>query len=166
MTPAVDWLDGTPGLTLADGVVTDECCRTGVPGVLAAGDCARWWNRRTGSLTRVEHWSTALRHGEAAAASLMGASDPFVPVPFVWSMQHGARLQWVGESAGWERVEIEESGSVRGLVARYWRGGELCAAFAVDNPRAIGAMRRDLEQRPVSGRDRVDERQQEGVARS
>jgi 3-phenylpropionate/trans-cinnamate dioxygenase ferredoxin reductase component len=144
MQPAVDWLDGTPGISLDGGVVTDERCATGAPDVYAAGDCARWLNRRTGALSRVEHWDTAIRHGQAVAGSILGAEEPFVPVPFVWSMQQGARLQWVGEAEGWDQVEIEDAGGPRGLVARYLREGELHAGFAIDAPRAIAAMRREL----------------------
>jgi 3-phenylpropionate/trans-cinnamate dioxygenase ferredoxin reductase subunit len=144
MAPNVDWLSGVDGLTISDGVVTDECCRTGVPGVFAAGDCARWWNRRSGALSRVEHWDTAVRHGQAAAASILGEGEPFTPVPFVWSMQHGSRLQWVGDAAGWDDVELDDRGSPHGLTARYWRRGELCGAFAIDEPRAIATVRREL----------------------
>src|SRR5207253_2446447 len=109
--PAVDWLDGTPGIALDDGIVTDQRCQTGVPGVLAIGDCARWRNGRTGLLTRVEHWETAIEHGAAAAVTLAGGTDPFTPVPFVWSIQHGARLQWVGDSTGWDLVQISNERS-------------------------------------------------------
>jgi 3-phenylpropionate/trans-cinnamate dioxygenase ferredoxin reductase component len=144
MEPAVGWLQGTPGISLDGGVVTDEFCATGAPDVYAAGDCARWLNRRTGALSRVEHWDTAVRHGQAVAASITGAAEPFVPVPFVWSMQYGARLQWVGEAEGWDQVVVENAGAPEGLVARYLRDGELCAGFAIDAPRAIAAMRREL----------------------
>ena len=41
--PATDWLEGS-GLTLEDGVVCDETLWTGVDGVWAAGDVARWPN--------------------------------------------------------------------------------------------------------------------------
>jgi 3-phenylpropionate/trans-cinnamate dioxygenase ferredoxin reductase subunit len=144
MTPATGWLRGTPGIELDGGVITDEHCATGAPDVYAAGDCARWLNRRTGELSRVEHWDTAVRHGQAAAASIAGVPEPFAPVPFVWSMQQGTRLQWVGEAQGWDRVEVEDPGAPEGLVARYTRDGELRAGFAIGAPRAIAAMRREL----------------------
>jgi 3-phenylpropionate/trans-cinnamate dioxygenase ferredoxin reductase subunit len=147
MAPAVDWLEGTPGLTLDDGVVTDDCCRAGPRGVYAAGDCARWLNRRTGTLSRVEHWDTATRHGEAVAATIVGAAAPFVPVPFVWSVQQGARLQWVGEAEAWDDVEIEHGDRPHALTARFMRAGQLCAGFAIDEPRAIAGLRRELTQR-------------------
>lgn len=144
MVPAVDWLRGTPGLEIDDGVVTDELCRTGVPGVLAAGDCARWYNGALGCLTRVEHWDSAVRHGEAAAATLTGDGQPFAPVPFVWSVQQGVRLQWVGDSAA-DRVEIEETETT--LVARHFRSGELCGGFAMNDARAVARIRRELQER-------------------
>jgi 3-phenylpropionate/trans-cinnamate dioxygenase ferredoxin reductase subunit len=146
MVPNVAWLEGTAGLTLSDGVVTDDRCQTGIPGVFAGGDCARWFNQRAGRLTRVEHWRTAIEHGEALAASILGSTDPFTPLSFVWSLQHGARLQWVSDGAEWNRVEIDDTGSSGGFVARYSRGDVFCAGFAIDNPRAIAGMRRELLQ--------------------
>jgi NADPH-dependent 2,4-dienoyl-CoA reductase/sulfur reductase-like enzyme len=148
--PAVDWLTGTPGIALDDGIVTDEHCRTGVPGIYAIGDCARWPSGRTGLLTRVEHWETAIEHGAAAAAAIVGGTEPFAPVPFVWSIQHGSRLQWVGEGTGWDSVEISRKEGSRGLVARYSRAGELCAGFAIDDPRGIATIRRELAARKVT----------------
>ncbi|MEA2366091.1 MAG: 3-phenylpropionate/trans-cinnamate dioxygenase ferredoxin reductase component [Thermoleophilaceae bacterium] len=143
IAPATDWLLDAPALELDDGVATDDCCRTRATGVFAAGDCARWSNRLLGRLTRVEHWDTAVRHGEAAAASMLGAKEPFCPIPFVWSLQHGRRLQWVGETADADRVEVEDLES--GPAARYWRGDRLCGGFAVDAPRFVGGLRRELE---------------------
>jgi alkyl hydroperoxide reductase subunit AhpF len=40
VSPATGWLEGS-GLTLRDGVVCDDTLNAGVPGVYAAGDCAR-----------------------------------------------------------------------------------------------------------------------------
>jgi 3-phenylpropionate/trans-cinnamate dioxygenase ferredoxin reductase subunit len=149
MAPATAWLSGVPGLTVDDGVVTDECCRTGVRGVFAAGDCARWRNPRLGRLTRVEHWDSAVRHGEAAAAAIAGTPEPYAPIPFVWSTQHGTRFHWVGQTGDAERVDVEDSES-GGLVARWSRrDGELVGAFAIDDPRSIARLRRELARAPV-----------------
>ena len=67
MTPDVEWLAGS-GIELDDGIVTGPACETSAPDVFAAGDCARWLHRGYGEHVRVEHWDTAARHGEAAAA--------------------------------------------------------------------------------------------------
>ena len=63
------WLEGS-GLTLDDGVVCDETLLA-APGVVAAGDLARYPSERFGQLLRVEHWEHAIQGGEAAARRLL-----------------------------------------------------------------------------------------------
>jgi 3-phenylpropionate/trans-cinnamate dioxygenase ferredoxin reductase subunit len=150
MKPAVDWLVGVSGIELADGVITDPLCRTGVPDVLAVGDCARWLHATYGRAVRVEHWDIALRHGVAAARTITGSAEPFVPVPFVWSVQHGSRLQWVGEPGPWHQVEIDDLEAPTGMVARYYSGASLRAVFAINAPRAVAMARRTFEQEDVA----------------
>jgi NADPH-dependent 2,4-dienoyl-CoA reductase/sulfur reductase-like enzyme len=144
MVPATDWLRGSP-VRLDDGVITDSACRTEVPGVLAAGDCARWWHPGYRTAMRVEHWDTAARHGAAAAAGALGDAAPFAPLPFFWSDQHGVKLQWVGHAPAWDEVEIDDVDPPRAFVARYRRGGRLVAALAAGQPRALAAARRELK---------------------
>jgi 3-phenylpropionate/trans-cinnamate dioxygenase ferredoxin reductase subunit len=148
MAPATGWLEDTP-LRLDDGIVTDSACRTGVPGVLAAGDCARWWHPGYRESIRVEHWDTAARHGAAAAAAALGDDRPFAPLPFFWSDQHGVKLQWLGYARSWDSVEIEDLDPPRRFSARYHRGGRLAAVLAAGQPRVLAAARRELQQ-PVS----------------
>jgi 3-phenylpropionate/trans-cinnamate dioxygenase ferredoxin reductase subunit len=143
MTPNIDWLVDA-GLELDDGIVTDAACRTSVPGVLAAGDCARWLHPRYGVHLRVEHWDTAMRHGEAAAAAALGSDEPFAPLPYFWSDQHGTKLQWVGYAPAWDEVEIEDDAEP-GLVARYLSAGRLAGVLSVGRPRACAAARRELQ---------------------
>ena len=69
VTPATGWLEGS-GLRLADGVVCDETTLA-APGVVAAGDVARWPSRRFGAVIRVEHWDNAVTMGVHAAQRLL-----------------------------------------------------------------------------------------------
>jgi 3-phenylpropionate/trans-cinnamate dioxygenase ferredoxin reductase subunit len=144
MRPATGWLAGS-GVRVDGGIVTDSACRTDVPGILAAGDCARWFNPRYGALMRVEHWDTARRHGAAAAAAALGDDTPFAPLPFFWSDQHGVKLQSVGHAPAWDDVEINETDPAPGFVARYRLDGRLVGVFAAGRPRAIGRARKELQ---------------------
>jgi NADPH-dependent 2,4-dienoyl-CoA reductase/sulfur reductase-like enzyme len=145
MAPETVWLDGTP-LQGRGGVQTDALCRTCVPHVLAAGDCARWFNPRYGCYMRVEHWDTAGRHGKAAAAGALGIEQPFSPVPFFWTDQYGIKFQWVGHAAGWDRVDLkDDEDSPHRFVAHYRRRGRLVAVFAAANPPVIARARRELQ---------------------
>jgi NADPH-dependent 2,4-dienoyl-CoA reductase/sulfur reductase-like enzyme len=150
MAPATDWLRGTP-VPLHDGVVTDSRCRTDVPGILAAGDCARWWHVGYGGLVRIEHWDTARRHGAAAAAAVLGEGEPFAPLPFFWSDQHGVKFQWVGYAPSWDAVELEHGDEPHAFTARYRSGDRLVAVLGAGQPRAVAAARRELQ--PTVGRE-------------
>ena len=152
MTPAVDWLEGSE-IRIDDGIVTDAYCRTDAPNVLAAGDCARWWNPRYETLMRVEHWDTAARHGAAAAASVLGHDEPFAPVPFFWSDQHGVKFQSVGYAPDWDEVEVEDGEVPGSFVARYRAQDRLVAAFAAGQPKTIARARKEIQ---ASGRQEVE----------
>jgi NADPH-dependent 2,4-dienoyl-CoA reductase/sulfur reductase-like enzyme len=144
MAPNVEWLEGS-GVALDDGVVTDAACRTSRPGVLAAGDCARWEHPGYGEHVRIEHWDVARRHGEAVAAAALGSDEPFAPLPYFWSDQHETKLQWVGHAPAWDRVELSEDGEP-GFVARYHDGDRLAGVLTAGRPRACAAARRELQQ--------------------
>jgi NADPH-dependent 2,4-dienoyl-CoA reductase/sulfur reductase-like enzyme len=150
VAPATDWLEGS-GLTLDNGIVCDEtCAAVGVEGVVAAGDVARWPNRRFGEVMRIEHWTNAAEQAEAAAATLLappGEAEPFAPIPYFWSDQYDVKFMSVGMIGPDDDVEIVD-GSVeeRKFVATYTRAGKLIGAFACNHPRALMQWRKQIEE--------------------
>src|SRR5207237_9528455 len=68
VSPNTAWLESS-GLTLRDGVVCDATCLA-APGVVAAGDVARWHNELFDTDMRVEHWPNAAEQRMAAARTL------------------------------------------------------------------------------------------------
>lgn len=159
VSPQTGWLDGS-GLTLDNGVVCDAAC-VAAPGVVAAGDVARWENRLFGGLMRIEHWTNAVEQGTAAANSLLAiaagqAPQPFAPVPYFWSDQYGLRIQYVGASRpGDEMVVVDGSLDDRRFVAVCGRDGRIVAALAVGRARKLMAYRRMIADR-VSWEDALD----------
>src|SRR5699024_3476298 len=55
------------GITVEQGVLVDEYCRTNVPGVFAAGDVTNHWHPMFGCRMRVEHFDNATKQAMAAA---------------------------------------------------------------------------------------------------
>jgi 3-phenylpropionate/trans-cinnamate dioxygenase ferredoxin reductase subunit len=145
--PATDWLEGS-GLTIDQGVVCDATLLA-APGVVAAGDVARWPNPLAGGESvRLEHWTNASEQGVAAAARVLagdGPGEPFASVPFVWSDQYDVKIQVVGHVRGDDTVEVVD-GSLdeRRFVAIFGRDGRLTGAVGFSRPRLLMQYRRLL----------------------
>jgi len=137
--PNTDWLEGS-GLTLDDGVVCDETCLA-APGVVAAGDVARWYNERYGESMRVEHWDNAVQQGVHAARRLLlsdGEATPFAPVPWFWSDQYDRKLQLAGRPHPDDEVRVVAGSTAEHrFAAFYGRDGRFTAALGMNRPRQV-----------------------------
>ncbi len=141
--PNTDWLEGS-GLQIDNGVVCDETCLA-APGVVAAGDVARWPNRLFGQSMRVEHWDNAIEQGMAAARRLLAgdAAEPFTPVPWFWSDQYDRKIQLAGRSGPDDEVQIVTgSPAERRFAAIYGRAGRIVAVLGFNRPRHVMQYRR------------------------
>ena len=151
--PNTDWLVGS-GLTLDNGVVCDATCLA-APGIVAAGDVARWPNLRYADCRRFEHWDNAVRQADHAARRLLyelgGAPvGPYSPVPWFWSDQYGVKFQLVGSTAGHDEVRVIRSVAEPGrFVALYRKADRLVAAATLGNTRVLLRYRRALEDNPA-----------------
>jgi NADPH-dependent 2,4-dienoyl-CoA reductase/sulfur reductase-like enzyme len=152
VAPATGWLEDS-GLELRDGVVCDATLAAGAHGVFAAGDLARWPNLLYGEEMRVEHWTNAAEQGAVAARNLLavaagGEGEPYAPVPFFWSDQYDARIQFLGRASGDDDVEVVH-GSVdeERFLALYGRDGRLRGAFGLNLPRLVMPYRKLLAAR-------------------
>ena len=142
MRPSTEWL-APSGIEMNGAILTDADCRTSLPGVLAAGDCARWWSSRYGTYCHIEHWDTAGKHGAAAARAALGRPAGFDPVPFFWSDQYDVKYQWAGHAPTWDVVEISGSGPAE-FTARYRAEDRLAGVFVANRPKEFGQLRREL----------------------
>jgi NADPH-dependent 2,4-dienoyl-CoA reductase/sulfur reductase-like enzyme len=151
VVPVTEWLEGS-GLTLDNGVVCDETLLA-APGIVAAGDVARWPNPMfDGELMRLEHWTNAAEQGVAAARRLLvpdgGTPEPYAPVPFVWSDQYDRKIQTVGHFRGDDEMEVVH-GSLedRRFVAVFGRDGRLVGALGFSMPAKVMQYRKMIEER-------------------
>jgi NADPH-dependent 2,4-dienoyl-CoA reductase/sulfur reductase-like enzyme len=149
VAPATEWL-ATSGLELRDGVVCDATLAAGPPGVFAAGDITRWPNELFREEMRVEHWTNAAEQGALAARNLLavsagGRASAYAPVPFFWSDQYAARIQFLGRAGPDDEVRVV-SGSVaeRSFVALYGQAGRLRGVLGVSRPRQVMGFQRLL----------------------
>ncbi|GII56909.1 pyridine nucleotide-disulfide oxidoreductase [Planotetraspora thailandica] len=155
--PAVGWLEGS-GVALgegpardgvpADGVLCDAGGATNVPGVVAVGDCAAWFDPSLGRHHRVEHWTGAVQRPTAAAATLLSggtAATPPPAPPYLWSDQYGMRIQFAGHTRPGDTVTVEQGDvAERSFLAVYRREDRPVAVLGVDQVRQFTRWRRTL----------------------
>jgi len=89
------------GLSVENGIVTDERLRTSDPDIYAAGDVASFLHPMVGERIRVEHWANARYGGRAAASSMLGGQAPFDRVPYFFSDQYVGKPHIGMEYAGY-----------------------------------------------------------------
>jgi len=81
--PNTGWLSFS-GVDVKNGVLCDASGRTNLPGIVAVGDCAAWFNERHGAHRRVEHWTSAAEQAETAVGVLLNpAAAAAAPAPVV-----------------------------------------------------------------------------------
>ena len=158
VVPNTEWLEGSR-LRLDDGVVCDANLLA-APGVVVAGDVARWPSGRYGVSVRVEHWENALAMGEHAARSLLahgtgrrGDAEPAVslgdeplqpydPVPWFWSDQYDRKIQLAGLVGGADEIAIVDGSlAERRFVGIYRKADRIVGVLAMNRPRQLVAYR-------------------------
>jgi len=153
VVPSTAWLEGS-GLTVDNGVVVDANLWA-APGVVTAGDIARFPSRRFGEQLRIEHWENAIDQGRHAARTLLAEAagtdlatlDPFDPVPWFWSDQYDRKIQLAGRSGADHEVEVViGSTDERRFVALYGRDGVVRGVLGWNRPRHVMQLRHLVEE--------------------
>ncbi|MBX9361974.1 NAD(P)/FAD-dependent oxidoreductase [Streptomyces sp. WAC04114] len=151
--PNTAWLVGST-LALRDGVLCDDGCVTALPQVVAVGDVASVGG------DRAEHWTSATQQPKVAVTNLLAGrtAETADAVPYFWSDQYGARIQFAGRHRDGDTVRITEgelsdgAPAEGGFLARYERDGRTTAVLAVDRPRPFMRARRELARGAGEGR--------------
>ncbi len=154
--PATGWLAGSAVALDAGGaggaILVDERLRTSADDVWAVGDCVSYPSARSGLRLSVQHWDHALQSGRAAAASLLGAEEPYDPVPYFWSEQFGRMVQYAGRHAGADEVLWRGSAADPSWAVLWLREGRLVGMLTVDRPRDLNQGRRLIDRGAVLDR--------------
>jgi 3-phenylpropionate/trans-cinnamate dioxygenase ferredoxin reductase subunit len=140
--PNVELAEGA-GLVVDNGIRTDARLRTSDAHVHAVGDVANADHPRLGFPVRVEHWDTAIKHGEALAATLTGTPTEADALPYFFTDQYDLGMEYVGHPGpeGYDRVVL--TGDVPGRTFRAWwlRGDLVVAGMHANDWDAIDEIR-------------------------
>lgn len=149
VAPVTGWLAGS-GLAVDGGVVVGPTLHA-APGVVAAGDVARWPYGTEGRLVRVEHWTNASEQAVVAARSLLAGQAAAVahdPVPYVWSDQYDLKIQVIGLPDADDDLHVVDGSVASGrFVALYSRQGTVTGAVGIGRPRQLMGVRPLVQRR-------------------
>lgn len=123
------------GITLDNGIVTDEHLATNVPGIFAAGDVADAWHPTLGRRLRLEHWSSALNQGPAAARNMLGITTVYDRTPFFFSDQYDVWMEYTGYATEGAEVVFRgdpAAGEAAEFIAFWLREEKLVAGMNVN----------------------------------
>ncbi|WP_027943438.1 NAD(P)/FAD-dependent oxidoreductase [Amycolatopsis taiwanensis] len=141
--PVVDWLE-TSGLRLDNGLVCDSRCRA-ADGIYAVGDVARWHHEPLGRSLRLENRTNATEQAGAVAANILGADEPYTPVPYFWTDQFDVKIQVHGTLPTGAQVSIVDSAEDGGrFVARYEHEDRVAGVLGWNMPKQVRLRRQEV----------------------
>ena len=134
------------GLPCNGGIEVDRCARTLDPHIVAAGDCTMQPHAfANGAMIRLESVQNAIDQGKAAAASILGRSQPNNSPPWFWSDQGDLRLQIAGLNMGYDQTVQRGDPESEAFSIFYYRAGNFIAADSVNRPTDHVVARKLLE---------------------
>ncbi|MEO6019506.1 MAG: FAD-dependent oxidoreductase [Knoellia sp.] len=137
------------GLEVDNGVLVDELLRTSDPHVLAIGDIANQQHPVLGRRVRVEHWDNAIGQGQTAAATIVGAAEPYAKLPYFFTDQYDLGMEYFGHVGpdGYDRVQT--TGDFSGPFRAWWiRDNTVVAAMQANDWDASDETRNSVGQAP------------------
>jgi 3-phenylpropionate/trans-cinnamate dioxygenase ferredoxin reductase component len=118
-------------ISIENGILVDERCRTSAADVFAAGDVANQLHPLFGRV-RVEHYNNAEKMGRAVARSMLGSDAPYDYVHSFWSDQYEHSLEYAGHAVTWDDFVVRGSIPEGRLIGFYLLDGVVQAAVGLD----------------------------------
>lgn len=131
------------GIVIDNGIATDSEGRTSVQNIWAAGDCASFpWH---GERVRLESVGNAIAQADTVADNMLGAERAYEASPWFWSDQYECKLQIAGLNTGYDRVITRLDEAPGAVSFWYYKGTQLLAIDAMNDPRAYMVGKRLIE---------------------
>ena len=92
----------------------------------------------------MESVPNAIDQAEVVAENIMGAAKNYVATPWFWSDQYDVKLQIAGLNTGYDRV-VTRASDAQTVSFWYYRGDELLAVDAMNDPRSYMVGKRLIE---------------------
>tara|TARA_B000000475_G_scaffold44488_1_gene33445 strand:+ start:546 stop:1769 length:1224 start_codon:yes stop_codon:yes gene_type:complete len=132
------------GIKCKNGILVDQYCRTNIPYVFAAGDCANAYNELYGFSMRVESVPSANAHAKVVNSSILGNEVTNRELPWFWSDQYEFKLQMAGLSQGYDEIYLHGKITEDSFMICYGKEGSLIAVDSVNMPKNFNNYKKAL----------------------
>ncbi|MYS36763.1 NAD/ferredoxin-dependent reductase-like protein [Streptomyces sp. KhCrAH-43] len=141
--PNTEWLTNS-GLKIDGGLVCDSLCRA-AEGIHGVGDVARWHHEALAKPLRLENRTNATQQARAVAADILGAGEPYAPIPYFWTDQYDTRIQVHGTLPPDAEATVVE-GDIEGncFVALYSKADRAFGVLGWNMPKQLMTHRKEL----------------------
>ena len=120
------------GLTIENGIACDATLQTSDPDIYAAGDCCSFPHGLFGNKRmRLEAWRNATDQANVATENMLGASKPYMAVPWFWSDQYDLSLQIAGNPADGPEIIRRQTGEQSFVMFHRDHEGRLVGASGI-----------------------------------
>lgn len=163
------------GIEVDNGIRCDQSLRTSSPDVFAAGDVANWFNPTLQQHIRVDHWANAQESGFAAGRSMLGEQVDHDVMPYFFSDQYDAGLEYAGHVPRGTTTQVVLRGDpVDGAFMAFWLAeGRVLAGMhvnvwdTIDDVQALIASRAAVDPEVLADlREPIVTKGQEGIVAS
>jgi 3-phenylpropionate/trans-cinnamate dioxygenase ferredoxin reductase subunit len=120
------------GLSVRDGIRTDQRLHTSGNWVYAAGDVAAAWHPVFRRRVRVEHWANARHQGRLAARNMLGAGLSHERVPYFYSDQFDIGMEYSGYAPEWDDIVFRGDPADHEFVAFWLHERRVVAGMSVN----------------------------------
>ena len=127
--PETRWLEGS-GLELDNGVVVNERFETGVDGIWAVGDVARFYDPIFERQRRIEHWSNANYQGTEVGKVIAGSGSGYDTVSTFFTEVFGITLKVFGDVDVFDEIVFRGRLEDGAAIGFYLAGDRLVATLA------------------------------------
>lgn len=120
------------GILCRDGILTQANFQTSKADIFAVGDVARVFHPHYQKDLRVEHWFNARQQGRVVAPALLGRPVSYQEIPYFFSDQYDASVEYSGYSDNWDSVAVFGDRSARRFSAFWLRKRIIEAVITVN----------------------------------
>jgi anthranilate 1,2-dioxygenase ferredoxin reductase subunit len=131
------------GLECRDGIRVDEFGRTSDAAIFAAGDATRHLSPLLDREIRVESWQVALNQAAAVAKTMLGGTEPYAELPWLWTDQYDSNVQVLGLFDEWQELVVRgDPASSSFTLLGVSPEGRIAAAVTVNSGRDMAVLKR------------------------